>query len=192
MIAEIARIVEHACTQESNIFGYGIWTHHITLVVRHSRDLCTLFNADPEIVELAALLHDYASIRDETLYEDHHVHGPLEAEKLLSKYDYPPEKIEAVKECIASHRGSVSGEPMTPEAACLANADALAHIEQVSSLLHLVFVRRGMGIDEGTAWVRAKLKRSWAKLNPQVQAQARERFEGALMTLGRPDDSSRE
>jgi len=81
---------------------------------------------------------------------------------------------------------------MTPEAACLANADALAHIEQVSSLLHLVFVRRGMGIDEGTAWVRAKLKRSWAKLNPQVQAQARERFEGALMTLGRPDDSSRE
>jgi hypothetical protein len=29
MIAEIERIVEEACAKESNIFGYGIWTHHI-------------------------------------------------------------------------------------------------------------------------------------------------------------------
>lgn len=188
MIEEIARIVERACAQETNIFGYGIWTHHITEVVKNSKLLCGMFHADPEIVELAALLHDYASIKDESLYEDHHVHGPLEAEKILQKYAYPPERITAVKECIASHRGSVQGEPLTPEAACLKDADAMAHIEQVSSLLHLVFVQHDMAIDEGTAWVCAKLKRSWAKLSPEVQTLVRGKYEAALITLGNATD----
>jgi hypothetical protein len=29
MNAEIERIVEETCAKESNIFGYGIWTHHL-------------------------------------------------------------------------------------------------------------------------------------------------------------------
>ena len=65
MIAEIASIVEKACAQETNIFGYGIWTHHITQVVQNGNRLARLFGADIEIVEPAALLHDYASIIDQ-------------------------------------------------------------------------------------------------------------------------------
>ena len=49
-------------------------------------------------MEFAALLHDYASIKDEALYADHHIHSPIEAEKLLTRFGYPAEKIEAVKE----------------------------------------------------------------------------------------------
>jgi uncharacterized protein len=183
MIGEIARIVEETCARETNIFGYGIWTHHITQVAQTAKNLAGLFKADPEIVEIAALLHDYASIKDPALYQDHHLHGPVEAEKILRQLGYPADRIEAVKHCIASHRGSVPSERNSAEAECLANADAVTHIEQVPSLLHLAFVQRGMGIDEGSHWVRHKLERSWHKLSPPVQALMRERYEAALRVL---------
>lgn len=183
MIEEIERVVREACAKDTNIFGYGIWTHHITQVVKNGKRLAPVFNADPEIVEIAALLHDYASVKDKALYEEHHIYGPREAEKILKQLGYPAEKIEAVKHCIETHRGSVVKEKITAEAKCLANADAMSHIEQVSSLLHLAFVQHKMGIDEGREWVRKKLERSWNKLDPQVQDMVREKFNSALQTL---------
>lgn len=183
LIGEVAAIVEAACASETNIFGYGIWTHHITQVARNGRRLSGLFEADPEIVEIAALLHDYASVKDESLYKEHHIHSQTEAEKILARLDYPPERIEAVKECIASHRGSVRRERNSPEAECLANADALTHIEQIPSFLHLAYVQFGMEIDEGAAWVRSKLERTWNKLNPRVQELISDKYEAALLTL---------
>lgn len=183
IIEEVQATVERACTAESNVFGYGIWTHHITRVVHHAVALAPIFEADPEIVEVAALLHDYASVKDEALYEDHHLHGPIEAGKLLERLGYPPARTLAVQHAIAAHRASVEIERRSPEAECLANADALAHLENVPSLLHLAYVRQGRGIDDGAAWVRAKLERSWSKLSPQIREQAGMTFEAALRIL---------
>ena len=180
---EIERIVEQACAADTNIFGYDIWTHHILKVVQNAKQLAPRFNADPEIVEFAALLHDYASIKDEALYADHHIHSPIEAEKLLKRFNYPTEKIESIKEAIATHRGSVIAEHRSAEGACLANADAMSHIEGIPSLLYLAYVHHGMGIDEGSAWVKAKLQRSWQKLRSDVQELVRDRYEAVLKTL---------
>lgn len=189
LIAEIERIVEEACAQDSNVFGYGIWSHHIIQVARNARRLAPLFGADPEIVEVAAILHDYASVKDQALVAEHHLHGAAEAERLLRGFGYPEERIQAVTHCIVAHRASAPLERETPEAECLANADALTHIEQVPSLLHFAFVQQGMGIDEGTEWVRAKLQRSWGKLSPQVQALAQAAYQAALATLDEPAGS---
>ncbi len=183
LIEEVRATVERACAADSNVFGHGIWTHHIVRVAHHAVRLAPMFEADPEIVEIAALLHDYASVKDEALYEDHHVHGPIEAGKLLADLGYPPGKTRAVQQAIAAHRASVGGELRGPDAACLANADALAHIENVPSLLHLAYVRRRQGIDDGAAWVRAKLTRSWSKLSPGVREDAREAYHSALEVL---------
>lgn len=183
LIAEVNRIVETACKADSNIFGYGIWTHHITEVARNGKYLAPMFGANPEIVELAALLHDYASVKDETLYEDHHIYGPIEAEKILLNLNYPAERIEAVKHAIEAHRASVEIEGRSAEARCLRNADAMAHIQNLPSLLHLAYVQRGMGIMEGAAWVRAKLARSWKKLDPVVQAMVKDQYEAAKKLL---------
>ena len=183
LISEIAAIVEKACKEKTNIFGYGIWTHHISQVAGNGKRLADLFGADPEIVEIAALLHDYASVKDEALYKEHHIHSQTEAEKILKRLDYPVERIEVVKECIASHRGSVPRERKSPEAECLANADALTHIEQIPSFMHLAYVQFGMEIDEGASWVRSKLNRTWNKLDPRVQAMIAEKYEAALLTL---------
>lgn len=183
IIQQIEKIVEAACAADSNIFGYDIWTHHIQRVVENGRRLAPLFDADPEIVELAALLHDYASVKDPALYADHHIHGPAEAEGLLRGLGYPEAEIAAVKYCIANHRGSVPSERSTPEAECLANADALAHIEGIPALLYMVYVRRGMEIDEGAGWLRQKLERSWNKLSPPVREIARGRYKAAQVVL---------
>ena len=182
-IQKIEAIVREACAKETNIFGYGIWTHHITHVMKNGKLLAPSFGANTEIVVLAALLHDYASVKDKALYEDHHIHGPREAENVLKQHGYPQDVIEAVKHAIETHRGSVPQERKSAEAECLASADALSHIENVPSLLHLAFVQHRMGIDEGTTWVRNKLERSWKKLHPRVQEIIREQYKSALQTL---------
>jgi uncharacterized protein len=190
LIREITAIVEAACAAETNMFGYGIWTHHISQVARNGVRLAGLFGADAEIVEIAALLHDYASVKDEALYKEHHIHSQTEAEKILKSFDYPVERIEAVKECIASHRGSVRRERKSPEAECLANADGLTHIEQIPSFMHLAYVQFGMEIDEGAGWVRSKLNRTWNKLDPQVQEMIAEKFVAALLMLTVASDAT--
>ena len=183
MKREIERIVEQACAADTNIFGYDIWTHHILPVVQNAKQLAPRFGADPEIMEFAALLHDYASIKDKALYADHHIHGPIEAEKLLKRFGYPQEKTDAVKEAIATHRASVTVKHRSAEGECLANADAMSHIEHVPSLLYLVYIHHGMGIDEGRGWVKAKLQRSWQKLRTDVQDLVRDTYEAALKVL---------
>ena len=183
VIAEVKKIVEKVCTDENNVFGYGIWTHHITQVVRIGKELAKIFKADPEIVELSALLHDYAGIKDHSLHKDHHIHSMTEADRILKNLNYPHEKIEAVKYCIANHRGSVPGKRNTPEAECLANADAFAHIENISSLYYLAYSKFNMQIDEGADWIRKKLQRTWKKISPEIKYLVEEKYNSAMTLL---------
>ncbi len=183
VIPEVYAEVERACAAPNNVFGYGIWTHHIMSVVRFGRELAHATGADPEIVELAALLHDYAGIKDVALEPEHHRHGAALARKLLGALDYPAARAERVAACILTHRASRTLQPETLEARVLASADAAAHIAQVPSLLHLAYVRKGLGVDEGAAWVRAKLERSRRKLMPEAEALVGEHYRAALEVL---------
>ena len=168
-LAELYKIVEDACKAETNAFGYGIWKDHILYVIEYAKEFAPLFKADPEIVEIAALLHDYAGIMDESLHKKHHIHGAEEAEKLLKKYNYSPKKISIIKNCILNHRGSVPGKRTTPETECLINADAAAHLKGFTSLLHLAYVKFKMTKDLGNEWVLKKLGRSWKKMSPDIR-----------------------
>ncbi len=168
MIKEIEIIVENACKSNSNAFGYGIWSHHIVDVVKYAKLLAEKLNADTEIVEIAALLHDYAGIKDSTMAEEHHIYGAAEAQRILGEFNYPQEKIQKVKDCIITHRGSVPMKKLSQEAECIASADAMTHVFNVPSLLHLAYVQHGMGIDEGKEWVLNKIERSMNKLCPEA------------------------
>lgn len=176
MIEEIGKIVEDACKNDSNIFGYGIWSHHIVYVVKYAKQLAEKLGADLEIVEIAALLHDYAGIKDSLMVEEHHLHGAVEAGRILNKFDYPEDKIQRVKDCIITHRGSVSMKRLTPEAECIASADAITHVYQVTSLLHLAYVKNNMGINEGKEWVLNKIERSMKKLCPEAREMVCEHY----------------
>lgn len=184
VLDEVAAVVERACAATTNAFGYGIWTHHIVTVVRFGRELSGRLGADAEIVELAALLHDLAGVRDVRLEPEHHLHGAYAARELLGALCYPLGRTERVAACILTHRASRGLMPETLEARCVASADAMAHIAQVPSLLHLAYVKKGLGIEEGAAWAAAKLRRSYGKLCPDAEALIGARYQAALELLG--------
>lgn len=176
MIDEIEKIVEDACKRDSNSFGYGIWSHHIVFVAKYAKQLAEKLGADSEIVEIAALLHDYAGIKDIAMAEEHHIYGAVEAERILNEFHYPQAKIQSVMDCILTHRGSVPMKRLTREAECIASADAMAHIFQVPSLLHLAYVKHGLRIDEGKEWVLKKIERSMNKLCPEAKEMVHEHY----------------
>ena len=189
-IKQIRAMVEDACRESANPFGYGIWSHHVVSVVAYSKLLAEQLGADEEIVELAALLHDYAAILDQSLYPEHHMHGARLAEELLVTDGYPRDRAERVGRCIISHRGSAPLPKESLEAEILATADAMAHFDNVSSLLYYTFAKRGMGIDEGTEWVIGKLERDWEKLMPQARELLSDKYEAITAVLKPPSPRS--
>lgn len=48
-------------------------------VVKYSKVLAKTLGANEELVEIAALLHDYASVKDKNMYAKHHIYGAIEA-----------------------------------------------------------------------------------------------------------------
>ena len=186
IILQVQEIVEEACRQPTNIFGYEIWTHHIVKVVRYAKNLARRRGADEEIVELAALLHDYASItRGISAIAQHHILSAQDAEGILSELGYPADRIRRVKECILTHRGSVLQKRSSVEAQCVADADALAHFEGLPSLFRYAYLAAGMNVEEAIEWIRSKLERSWRKLSPEVKELGREKYEACLLLLGK-------
>lgn len=162
-------MVEEACKSKNNHFGYGAWAYHTLSVVKYAKLLAKKLKADLEVVEMAALLHDYASVLDKDLYPDHHLHGARLAEEILQKYSFPPQKIKAIKDCILNHRTSKKAKLPTIEAKIIASADAMAHFDNLSSLFYLAFVQDKMDIEKGTSFVVNKLQRSWEKLLPEAK-----------------------
>lgn len=179
----VAQLVEAACRSEQNRFGYGIWSHHIRQVRQFGCQLAGELGANREVVELAALLHDYAGICDVALEPEHHRHGAELARLLLGDLGCAPGVIEQVATCILVHRASQPATRSSLEAVCLASADGMAHIDQVPSLLCYVYRQEQMAIDQGQDWVRDKLKRSYGKLCPEAQAMVREKYQAALLVL---------
>jgi len=164
---KIEKLVENECKKPANIFGRGFWTHHIVPMAKYSLELAKRSKADKQIVELAALLHDIGVIKGDR--ETHHISGAKEAEKILKRFDYPKEKIEAIKHCILAHRASKSIERKTIEAKCIASADAISHYEEIPQLFESAFTRFKMNPQEATHWIVGKLDRDWKKLTPKAK-----------------------
>lgn len=177
LIKEIEKLVEDTCKQKTNYFGYRAWKEHIVPVVKFSKILAKKLNADEEIVELAALLHDYSSVLNKDFYPEHHVHSARLAEEVLKKYNYPQDKIEKIKQCILSHRASQNIPRESVEAQILADSDSLAHFDNIGSMFYLAFVIHKMGSEEGTKFVLEKLERSWNKLSDNAKELIREKYE---------------
>lgn len=157
--------------------------YHIRAVADNAAKLAKQFGADEEVVIIAAWLHDVASITDYNLYEEHHIHGAKMAKEILEKFDYDKEKTAQVQSCVLNHRGSISGERLSLEELCVADADAISHFDNVPSLLYLAYVKRNLDIDEGKEFVKAKLMRSYDKLSEESKIFYRDKFEQVMSIL---------
>ena len=159
MINKVKEFVKEQCEKDTNFFGMNAYTHHFISTVKYAKLLAKETRADEEIVEIAAWLHDIGSIMGE--YENHHISSLKYAEKLLLELNYPKEKIEKVKHCIVAHRASKDIPRETIEAECVANADAMSHFDNLSSLFYLAIKIRKLDTDKAKEFVKGKLERSW-------------------------------
>ena len=115
---------------------YNFWEEHIKYVVQEALDLAEKYGADKEIVELAAILHDVALIAKIGTRQDHHITGAEMTQSILSKYEYPQIKIDKVKRCVFNHRSSKNGTDI--EDICVADADILAHFDNIPMLFNVI------------------------------------------------------
>ncbi|MCL2003677.1 MAG: HD domain-containing protein [Oscillospiraceae bacterium] len=118
---------------------YNFWEEHIKYVVQEAISLAEKYGADTEIVELAALLHDIALITKTGTRADHHATGAELAETLLVKYGYPQDKTNRVKTSVFNHRSSKNGTSV--EDICVADADILAHFDNIPMLFNVILNR---------------------------------------------------
>lgn len=143
------KIYEYA----KSILTSSWWSHDIDHTLR-VRDLCLKIwkneNADIEILEIAALLHDiWRPMEFESKWKICHAEYWAQlAKAFLQKNWYNKEKIDQIVYCISTHRSKKWDKPDTLEAKILFDADKLDSIwavwiwrafmyaEQIWSKLH--------------------------------------------------------
>lgn len=180
---EVYQIVKKAAYSPRNVFSHTVWDFHIIPIVEHSMILGKKLKADLEILELAALLHDYACFIDRKHYETHHKIGAALAKKFLAKKNYPKEKIERVENCILNHRGSMRNVKKTIEEKILASADAMSHITEPADMFFLAYNVHGYKTLEGARWLKGKINRSWNKIMPEGKKLVKKDYELIMKIL---------
>ncbi len=183
IINKVYEEIKRRCEAETNFYGMGAWDHHIEVVYKLAIANSKKYGANKDIVAIAALLHDIASVTNKDFTEEHHLIGAEIAEELLTEYGLEKDKIALVKKCILNHRGSRLAKKTTPEEICLADSDAMAHLYSIPSLLEMVYVEKKLSIDDGAKFVLDKLTRSYNKLSDQGKKIVSKRYEAAKLFL---------
>jgi uncharacterized protein len=182
---KIYKIAKAASFSPANLYTETCWGAHILPTVEHSLKLGKKLKADLEVLELAALLHDIAALTDKKYIKDHHVYGAKMAEKLLSDLNFPIEKIEKVKQCVLSHRGSLNYKRYGLEEKILASADAMSHFSELADMMYLVYGIHKLKTKSGAVWLKSKLNRSWKKIMPEGRKLIKKDYEIAFKILNK-------
>ena len=180
---KIYLLVKNRCEQPTNAYGIGAWDHHIKIVYELAKEYADDYKADQEIVALAALLHDIASVTNVEFTEEHHSIGAELAEQLLLKEGYAIDKISLIKKCILNHRGSKPATKTSNEEICIADCDAMAHFYSIPSLLSMVYREKNLSIDEGSSFVMNKLDRSYNKMSDKGKVLVKKQYDSAKNIL---------
>ena len=69
------------------------WKYHLYPVIKNALMLADKYGADKDVVEVAALFHDYADLLDMNNRENHHIMGAELAEEILLKDNYDKDFI---------------------------------------------------------------------------------------------------
>ena len=178
---EVKKFVEEECKKPTARCPEAFEFHFVP-VVKYSLILAEKLNADKEIVEISAWLHDIGSI----IYkrENHHITSCEIAEKKLQELNYPSDKIEKIKHCIISHRGSKNIKRETIEAEILAEADALSHFDDLPGLFQTCYIYENVKsrIDAKNS-IRTKLINSYNKLSENSKKIIKPKFDAAMLLL---------
>lgn len=155
--------------------NYDFWNEHVKYVYEESIKLAEEYKANIEIVSLGALLHDIALILEIGDRKDHHTNGAMIAKELLEKMNYDYSKMNRVLKCISNHRSSKNAESV--EEICVADADILAHFDNIPMLFNSAFVRNGVNLNEVRQWMKNVLEQDYNDLSDNTKEMFREKYE---------------
>lgn len=155
--------------------NYDFWNEHIKYVYKESIKLAKEYNADIEIVSLGALLHDIALINKVGDRKDHHINGEVIAKEILERLDYDKDKLNRVLKCIYNHRSSKNAESI--EEICVADADILAHFDNIPMLFNSAFVRNNISLNEIRTWMKDCFEKDYNDLSGRTKETFKEQYQ---------------
>lgn len=157
---------------------YDFWNGHLKYVYYEATELAKRYGADLEIVQLGALLHDIALLEKVGTKVDHHENGKKLAEQILREYDYPEDRLERVLGCVLHHRSSKNAENL--EELCVADADILAHFDNIPMLFDAAYNLHKM---VGMGNVRKFMKETFEKDFDDLSERTKMEFEPRYRTI---------
>ncbi len=170
IVDEMKRLCGGECKSSRNAFGPAFFDEHLSVVAGYATELGRALDADLEIIQLAAWLHDLSAVQDFAALPKHPELSAEIARRLLQERGYPAERIECVAACIASHSTPMQMGKGLLEEVCVSNADAMSQIVKPSYWHYYIFKVRQFGFTEGRDWLRQRVDSHWAALIPQARA----------------------
>jgi putative nucleotidyltransferase with HDIG domain len=160
-IETVRERVQHLFNEQDRQHAGFPWMYenHIRLVEEEADGLMDEYDADGEVVRLAALLHDIGYIED---HKNHEEVGFRKAQEVLADVgiELSEERLGILDEAITEH--GYSGSPKRLEARIIASADALSHLRP------RFWVANAMKDDESLAefygWMGQKIEKDLNKI----------------------------
>ena len=153
---------------------YDFWNEHIKYVYKEAIELAKKYNADKEIVKLGALLHDISLIKKVGTRAEHHINGKILAEEILIKYLYPKDKMERVLGCVYNHRSSKNATNI--EELCVADADILAHFDNIPMLFNSAYIRNNVSLNDVRKWMKDCFEKDYNDLSDKTKKEFDEKY----------------
>lgn len=170
MLIDIVReYVEKSCEAPENALGPSFYSQHLLVVEKYAGILAGRFKADPEILELASLLHDQSAVLDIKTLPTHAADSALMAEKFLQQQGYPHDRCALVGQCVRNHVSPLAVGKGTPEDVCLSNADAVALIARPAYWCYFAFSVRKLPYAQGHEWLRNRVETNWNTMVPEAR-----------------------
>jgi HD superfamily phosphodiesterase len=163
-LAPLREYVVEACQRPENVFGPSFFEEHLAVVAECGSRLAARLQADANIVELAAYLHDLSAVCDPATLPVHAEASADVATRVLNERGYPTAVVARTAGAIRSHSTPLPIGGASPEAVCLSNADAAARMLRPAYWLYFAFKVRNLGFEEGRRWLRALIERQWGDM----------------------------
>ncbi|HTY44167.1 MAG TPA: HD domain-containing protein, partial [Patescibacteria group bacterium] len=176
IVERVRAFVEGECKKPGAKYGPAYEGHFIPMH-KYSVELAKKLNADIEIVEIAAWLHDIGSIINGR--EEHHITGAKIAEQKLKELGYPIERIQRIIACILNHRGSVNNERATLEERIVAEADALSNFDNIGGMFEAACVYEHRHQQDAAKSVLIKLTNKYNQLSQEGKELVKPKYEAA-------------
>ena len=153
---------------------YDFWDNHIKYVYEESIKLAKEYNANIEIVSLGSLLHDIALINKVGDRKDHHINGEKIAREVLTNFNYDSNKLERVLKCVYNHRSSKNATSI--EEVCVADADVLAHFDNIPMLFNSAFKRHNLSIEKAKEWMKEVFEEDYNDLSDKTKELFKDKY----------------